>query len=1641
MHFRILGPLEALEEGRVVSLGGSKQRALLALLLLHANETLSADRLIDELWGERPPATAAKTLQVHVSRLRKTLAGADGNGLAGLVVTRGHGYELELDPDHLDAHRFERLVLEGRRELAAGRGARAASALEHALSLWRGPALADLAYEPFAQPEIARLADLRVNAEELWIDAQLELGRHEAILGRIEALIDEHPYRERLRAQLMVALYRSDRQADALQAYQDARRALVQELGLEPGERLRELERAVLAQDPVLAAPAPQALELPAELDVDTLLAGRGAELDWLRAHWRSVADGAGRLVLLAGGPGLGRTRLAAELAGEVHGDGAPVVYGAAADAPAAIQRASEAVKVGQRSALLVLDDVDGVAGELRAALGELAGGLAALPVLVVAIAEDARLASEVGAEAHLTLAPLDAGGVAAIAHVYAGARQDVSVPVAQLAELSGGVPARVHQVAGDWARGEAERRVNGAARRAASERAGLRSAEDELASTVAQLQAVRGRVELMEGDADGVVVCPFKGLASFDVEDAEFFFGRERLVAEMIARLAGAPLMGIVGPSGSGKSSALRAGLLPALASGALPGSGDWAVALMRPGEQPLRALEQSQNGVAPGRRLVLAIDQFEELFTACRAESERTAFVDSLVTFAQEPRRRVLVLMAIRADFYGRCAGYPDLWRLLGANQVPVGPMDHHELRRAIELPARRAGLRVEAGLVDELVADVAGEPGALPLLSTALLELWKHRDGRHLRMSEYRRTGGVRGAVARLAESTYERLDGGEREVARRILLRLAGEGEGDAIVRRRVAPAELGTDRDERVAGVLSALAADRLVTVGDDEVEVAHEALLREWPRLRGWLNEDAEGRRLHGRLRGAARDWDAGGRDPGELYRGARLASVLDWAAAHEADLNEVERAFLGASRTASERSQRRLRAVLAGVAALLVLAVIGGVVALEQRRNAREEALAADAQRLGARALVEDDLERSLLLARQGVALDDTVQTRGNLLAALLESPAALGVLRGDGDPMNTVALSPDGRTVAAGSTAGEVFLFDARTRRRVASAEPVRNAGWEGILDLAFSPDGSRLAVAHGGAEGSGVAVLDVRSRRVVTRATLPPNRSVSGLAYSAGGRALETTVFSYEGTPALYTRFDARTGHRLLGPVRINRGGRAPMMATSDGRRLVTAGQRRTTVRDAASLRVLRSFPVGTGSDSPDATIPYALSGDDRTVAIGGADGSVRLLDLRTGELSKASGRHGAPVNSAQFTPDGRTLVTTGDDGDVILWDVQQAVARETLSGHSGAAYSPVVTPDGRVLYTASQDGTVFIWDLLGSGRLARPFRTATGNVDRAYLALSSDGRLLAMGQADGAMSITDAQTLAPPERFPVAPDGQVLGNFLPDSHTMAVGGPAGFLALVDADRGKALRRLRGHRGQVWTPSISADGRLLATGSDDKTVRFWSLPDGRARGAPLRFRADVNDVQLSPDGRWLAVGLFDLNLQKGKLEIWDTRSRRRVTSLSDEDSGSSARFSPDGRLLAVGSLRGTARVWSTESWKPVTRVFAGHAGWISNSSFSGDRRTLATGSEDGTVRLWDIESEQAIGGPLRGIPKLPAEPYFTADGSRLIANYDSGLAYLWDIRTESLVRHACAVAGRSLTRDEWDEFLPGRDYDPAC
>ncbi len=392
MDFRILGPLEALDEGRQVTLGGSKQRVLLAVLLLHANETLSTDRLIEELWGEHPPATAAKTVQVHISRLRKALGAQASNGSRGAVVTREHGYELDIDPERLDANRFERLVAEGSAALAGGRPEAAASVLEGALSLWRGAPLGELAYEPFAQPQIARLDDLRLAALEQLIDAKLALADHAEVLGRLETLIAEHPYRERLRAQLMLALYRSDRQADALQAYQDARRTLVEELGIEPGERLRDLERAILAQDPELQLAA---AEQPAAETERSALAGRSRELAELAAGLEDAFAGRGRLFLLGGEPGIGKSRLAEELSARARARGARVLVGRcweAGGAPAYwpwVQALRSYVRDSSRDTLR--SQLQGGGPELVAILPELRDVLPAPTALQASDSEGAR--------------------------------------------------------------------------------------------------------------------------------------------------------------------------------------------------------------------------------------------------------------------------------------------------------------------------------------------------------------------------------------------------------------------------------------------------------------------------------------------------------------------------------------------------------------------------------------------------------------------------------------------------------------------------------------------------------------------------------------------------------------------------------------------------------------------------------------------------------------------------------------------------------------------------------------------------------------------------------------------------------------------------------------------------------------------------------------------------------------------------------------------------------------------------------------------------------------------------------------------------------------------------------------------------
>ena len=660
VEIRLLGRVDALVDGRSLPLRGSKQRAVLAMLALRANRTVGADVLIDGLWGDRPTATAAKNVQNYVSQLRKALASDDSGAQ---IVTHGRGYELKLPQDAVDAVRFERLVERARREAEQGI---ADGAAKGALELWQGAPLADVAEEPFAGPEIRRLEELHLRAIELTIDAELAAGRHGEVIGTLEALLAEHPLHERFHAQRMLALYRAGRQSEALEAYRHARETLSEEIGIEPGAELRRLQEQILAQDPALAAPAPPE-ELPRQLEGGSpLLAGRERELRRLRKRWAEAEAGRPRVALVSGPAGIGKTRLAAELARELHRAGATVLYAAGSGAPEAALDAVRGAGESERPTLLVLDNADDAppaALEAAAALArETARAAPAHPRALPRRAGRPALAGLARAAAErLALGPLPAEATAEIAELYAPA-EGVAIPLERLMAESEGVPLRIHRAASAWAQGYASERLEATAGMAV-ERGDLRAAEAqaEVAGSVTDLQLARERTELyvVEEPPDPAApeVCPFRGLAPFDAAHAEYFFGRERLVAALVARLVGSTRLAVFGPSGSGKSSVLRAGLLPALANGVLPGSERWRQVVMRPGEHPLaelgRALarlapDETGDGddplaaalgsLAPDERLVVAVDQFEEVFTACRDEAERAAFADG----ARRRRRR---------------------------------------------------------------------------------------------------------------------------------------------------------------------------------------------------------------------------------------------------------------------------------------------------------------------------------------------------------------------------------------------------------------------------------------------------------------------------------------------------------------------------------------------------------------------------------------------------------------------------------------------------------------------------------------------------------------------------------------------------------------------------------------------------------------------------------------------------------------------------------------------------------------------------------------------------------------------------------------------------------------------------------------
>ncbi|WP_214642400.1 WD40 repeat domain-containing protein [Nonomuraea sp. NEAU-A123] len=1133
---------------------------------------------------------------------------------------------------------------------------------------------------------------------------------------------------------------------------------------------------------------------------------------------------------------------------------------------------------------------------------------------------------------------------------------------------------------------------------------------------------------------AEGRYRAPYLGLMTFEPDDAELFFGRDELLRDLVYRVSCTPFIGVFGASGSGKSSLLRAGLVPALRH--------WPIVVLTPGEHPVLELAiglSSHAGISPealrndissapenidvivrgilhgrpdGDRVVFLVDQFEEVFTLCHDEREREAFIACLLAAGDQAR----VVLGMRADFYSHCAGHGGLVAALRDRQILVGPMEEEGLRAVVVEPAARAGLKVEASLVVAVLADARGQAGALPLLAHALLETWKRRTGQTLTLAGYRETGGIQGAIAQTAERVYAEFDAAGQRLVKDIFLRLTALGEGTEDTRRRLAPAELLTAPDPAAsAAVLSRLTHARLVTADASSVQMAHEAVLRSWPRLRGWLAEDREFVLRRRRLTEAAAEWDGHGREEGALYRGARLAA---WQGREMDRLNEQELAFLTASwahRDKERRSaQRRMRRVVAGlVAAFTAISVAAGA-AIFQARQAQDKHDLAASRRLAAdaRAQLELDPELALLLARQALRTAATREAEAVLRQAMVEHRQRLVVSL---SPTNVrgVAYSPDGTRLATTGSDGVVRVWDTRTMR-----DPLVLAASSGDAQSpVFSPDGTRLATTD--ALFDVVRVWDL-TRPGQARVLHPHLGRTWGMAFAADGRL---ATAGEDGAVSVWTA-DGRL-------TRILSHGRARKLAVAvnaDGTLLAAVGDD-DVIRvwgSSAKPRLLRArdYRLAHLALSADGT-RLALSADGTRLASGDVDGTVWVWDPRGPGEPIALRGHDRTVRSVAFSADGR-LASASSDGTVRVWDPHGRRDPLVLRGHHGTVWSVALSPDGSTLASAGEDNTLRLWDARPPGAPLL-LRGHTGTVGQA--AFTPDGQGVVSGGHDGTVRLWKADGSG---RSVLLRNrgGEVLAVAVsPDGRHVADAGADGRIRIFPIAGGPE-RLLRGHEGPVSNVAFSPDGRRLASGGSDGTVRSWNT-DGS--GQPLirhSMPGTIRYAAYSPDGRHVAGTDYD-----GSVTIWPLEQPEQPVVLrGHHDTVSAVAFSPDGHLVASASTDGAIHIQRADGTGP-RRVLHGHQGLVWSLAFSPDGQWLASGGSDDTARFWQVSGGDesvvyhGFGTTVEGITFGP--------GGRLVTGHGDGIVRIWQCQVCRPIGQLLALADhritRALTAEEKAKYLP--------
>ncbi|MFI8519798.1 trypsin-like peptidase domain-containing protein [Streptomyces sp. NPDC085481] len=1167
---------------------------------------------------------------------------------------------------------------------------------------------------------------------------------------------------------------------------------------------------------------------------------------------------------------------------------------------------------------------------------------------------------------------------------------------------------------------------------------------------------------ELVESD-----LCPYRGLESFTAEQARWFEGRQDAVRQVMASLARKQrLTLLLGPSGSGKSSLIQAGVLRELAAGELPGSDRWFTVLVRPRQDLSSEIEHAglpgatTDGIAAAvaRRLgaepepghvLLVVDQFEEVFTQPTADGQRDHRpVAGEIAAAAESSDRLSVILIMRDDFYPQLAAQaPALLEAAtpGLLNVPnsLGKQDLHDI---ITLPAEDVRLRFQAGLPEQIIADVlatAPDGGdalqvpatVLPLLELTLSQLWERRQDGYLTHEAYRRIGGVTGSLTNWCDTALDVLSTEQRTVARRILTSLVRPEDPT----RRIPPTraqvpldelrELAADLDGTPGEgggfdeVLAVLTHHRIVTTqtlgagegpgispGRPVAELIHDALIHDWPALNTWVGQEHQFQEWLERTRERRARW-AAGQDPGDLLAGTALAEGLGWG--RKRHLPGDIAAFLTASKQRQHaviRRSRRLNSILATLLVLALLAVGGAVWQWRSAVTARETALS---RQLAAQSteLITTNPELASLLAVKAYRTNHNAESLESLRnAASLPQHRRL---TGHTETVRTVVFSPNGKILATVGDDRTLRLWDVATGR----AHMIRKEHTNEVYSAAFSPDGKTLA--------TGDADDTVRLWNTTTGESRAIRNEGAGqvvsVAVSPDGRTLATA-----GADTKVRLRDAKTGELLktlpghtdvVYSVAFSRDSGTLVSGSTDGTALMW---------DAATGRRLRKL------DHPGPVSSVAFDRVGRTVAVGGEDGTVQLWDTTTGEAR--STESGSAVESVAFSPDGRTFAT-GSDNVVQLWDTATGAALTSLFGHTDDVLSVAFSPDGRILASAGLDRTVRLWDTT-SGAVRATRAGHSGGV--LAVAIDPKGKILASGDSLGDVRLTDLATgavLAPVARH----GGGVLSvAFSPDGHTLATGSMDTRVRLIDVDTGEIRELPQEHVAAVHGVAFSPEGDLLASVAADRTVVLWDPDTGKRVDVLQQQASGINKVAFSRDGRTLATAGSDAHVR-----LWDVTTGRLLATLRGHTSQvTSVAFSSDGHTLASGSSDRTVRLWDFPSGAPRATLL-GPTDEVDAVAFSPDGHVLAAAGLDLSTRLWDADSRKPLI-ILIGHTNAVFAVAFSRDGRTLATGGVDKIVRLWNTtlpEPAAAVASICRTVGRDLTPQERSAYLPGQSGGPVC